>query len=77
MKTSKQYDVEEMRALGGLRFWESRPEFMSDSFEGKAIRALITLVRFDNEAYQKFLTIYSTNCNCMLAHGKLPKRPGC
>jgi hypothetical protein len=75
MKTSKQYDVEEMKALGGLRFWESRPEFMSDSFEGKALRALIFLVRHDNEVYQKFLNTYSSEVKCTMTWGKLPKLP--
>jgi hypothetical protein len=77
MKTSKQYDVEEMRALGGLRYWESRPEFMADTFEGKTLRTLINLIRRDEAIYQKFLILYNVNCTCMLSKGSLPKRPGC
>ena len=76
MKTTKQYDVNEMRALGGLRFWESRPEFVSDDFEGKTLRALIGLVRRDNAVYQKFLSIYNIDGHCDLSKGKLPKRKG-
>ena len=77
MKTSKQYDVEEMRALGGLRFWETRPEFMADTFEGKVLRSLIMLVRHDNEVYQRFLNVYNTNTSggCIMNWGKLPKPP--
>jgi len=76
MKTTKQYNVEEQRALGALRYWESRPEFMSEFPEGRVIRAMVRLIRTDNDSYQKFLNIYSLGGHCDLSKAKLPKRAG-
>ena len=71
-----QYDVQEMKALSGLRYWESRPEYIAEGFEQQTLRALIQLVRTDDTSYRKFISLFGgRGYDPELGQAKMPIRP--